>query len=115
MEGSSSKADPSSNQEKTNASQGSQSNTTQQTGQQASQAADGSKKRKNHRSGKKKRNRRQSFAPSSENGEGVATESNQQNDHLRDIQESDVARPAFYGQGNLSSTSLDSQALLDHR
>ncbi|KAI9720671.1 MAG: hypothetical protein M1812_002851 [Candelaria pacifica] len=114
-EGSSSTANSSSNQRGPDSSQGSQANTAQQAGQQPSQTATGSKKRKNHRSGRKKRNRRQSFAPSIENGEGVAIESTRPNDNLRDIEESEDARPSFYGRANLSSTSLDSEALLDHR
>ncbi|KAI9701764.1 MAG: CorA metal ion transporter [Candelina mexicana] len=108
-------ANPAANPGNTSSTQGLQRDTAQQAGQQQSQPAGGSKKRKNHRSGRKKRNRRQSFAPSSENGEGVPIQSTRPDDNLRDIQESEAAQPSFYGRGNLSSTSLDSEALLDHR
>lgn len=60
------------------------------------------KKKRNHRGGKKKRARRQSFATSTEDG----------------VQrEGDRARDSFYRvQGrNMSGTSIESEALLDHR
>ena len=60
------------------------------------------RKRKGHRGGKKKRSRRKSFAL------------------LHDDEHDDVDRDpgeGFYSQpaGNLSGTSIDSEALLDHR
>ena len=75
------------------------------------------KRRKNHRAGKKKKNRRQSFLPGVEEGNMDPSRSNQ---NLHDPQSAGLARPPFYrlgqsGGGNLSETSLDSQALLDHR
>lgn len=75
------------------------------------------KRRKNHRGGKKKKNRRQSFLPSTEEGDGEAAASNR---NLQEPQTSTSARPPFYRLGqsggrNLSETSLDSNALLDHR
>ena len=77
-----------------------------------------SKRRRNHRGGqKKKKNRRQSFAAPSEDPEG--TDNPRSNgDHLQPP--ATAQRPSFYrlghsGRSNLSDTSLDSQALLDHR
>lgn len=76
------------------------------------------KKRRNHRSKKKKKNRRESFAAASDNpGLGDGARSNQE---VLEAPESSTQRPPFYrlgqsGGGNLSETSLDSQALLDHR
>jgi len=75
------------------------------------------KRRKNHRGGRKKKNRRHSFLPGTDEGNIENAGSN------RDIEESqDFAplRPPFYRLGqsggrNLSETSLDSNALLDHR
>ncbi|KAL8974922.1 MAG: hypothetical protein Q9197_000835 [Variospora fuerteventurae] len=75
------------------------------------------KKRRNHRGGRKKKSRRQSFAvPNEEDESADPARSN------RDPTEptSSSARPPIYrfsqsGGRNLSSTSLDSQALLDHR
>ncbi|KAI9048289.1 hypothetical protein LZ554_008084 [Drepanopeziza brunnea f. sp. 'monogermtubi'] len=67
------------------------------------------KKKRNHRGGKKKR-RRQSFAASAEDGSGMPRTSHHDDDQS-------AARASFYrvqGQ-NLSNTSLESEALLDHR
>ena len=80
---------------------------------QAEQPA-ASKRRKNHRGGKRKKGRRQSFAvPTGEGGDGGPSTSN------RELPGSNVPRPPFYRLGqsgrNLSSASLDSEALLDHR
>ncbi|KAL8956759.1 MAG: hypothetical protein Q9193_005803, partial [Seirophora villosa] len=76
-----------------------------------------SKKRRNHRGGRKKKSRRQSFA--------VPNEEDEPADPARSNREpaeppSSSARPPIYRLGqsggrNLSSTSLDSQELLDHR
>ena len=76
------------------------------------------KKRRNHRGGKKKKNRRQSFAPPPDNP-GLE-EASRSNHDLLETTISATVRPSFYrlgqsGGGNLSETSLDSQALLDHR
>ncbi|MCJ1405241.1 CorA metal ion transporter [Xylographa trunciseda] len=76
------------------------------------------KKKRNHRGGKKKKNRRQSFAAPSDNpglGDGARSSHD-----LLDPPASSAQRPSFYrlgqsGAGNLSDTSLDSSALLDHR
>ncbi len=75
------------------------------------------KRRKNHRGGKKKKNRRQSFLPSTEEGSGEASRPNHDQ---QEPQNPASARPPFYRLGqsggrNLSETSLDSNALLDHR
>ena len=76
------------------------------------------KKRRKNKSGKKKKNRRQSFAPPLDNpGIGEASRSNHD---LLETSMSATPRPPFYRLGqssgrNLSETSLDSQALLDHR
>lgn len=66
-----------------------------------------SKKRKNHRS-KKKKSRRQSFAPSDvDDGSGLPGASREA---------ASAARDSFYRlQSNHSNTSLESEALLDHR
>ena len=75
------------------------------------------KKRKNHRAGKKsRRNRRQSFLPSTQEEDfgsrGI--------DRPAEPPTSATAQPPFYrvttsGGRNLSDTSLASDALLDHR
>ena len=75
------------------------------------------KKRRNHRAGKKKRNRRQSFAAP---GDATGNEDGARSNHEQlDAPTSSSTRPPFYRLGqsgrNLSDTSLDSQALLDHR
>lgn len=71
------------------------------------------KKRNNHRGGKKKRLRKQSFAASTVDGSGIP-ETIQS--HRAGPSES-AARSSFYRlQGrNLSNTSIESEALLDHR
>ncbi|KAL2060274.1 hypothetical protein VTL71DRAFT_9669 [Oculimacula yallundae] len=68
------------------------------------------KKKRNHRGGKKKR-RRQSFAASTEDGSGMPETS-----HSR-MNIDSAARDSFYRlQGrNNSNTSIESEALLDHR
>ncbi|KAF4632156.1 hypothetical protein G7Y89_g5963 [Cudoniella acicularis] len=71
------------------------------------------KKKRNHRGGKKKRTRKQSFAASTEDGSGL-TESPQ----TRSGDGSqNAARASFYRLHGrtLSNTSLESEALLDHR
>lgn len=75
-------------------------------------------KRRNHRGGKKKKkNRRQSFLPAAAEEEGDPARSSQ---NLHEPAASTTPRPPFYRLGqsggrNLSETSLDSNALLDHR
>ncbi len=75
-------------------------------------------KRRNHRGGKKKKkNRRQSFLPAAAE-EDVDLARSSQNQH--EPTTSTTPRPPFYRLGqsggrNLSETSLDSNALLDHR
>lgn len=80
----------------------------------ASVSEPGKKKRKN-RAGKKRRNRRQSFAaPHDTDTGGMA----QERPGLVDpTTASSVARDSFYRlhEGNKSNTSLESEALLDHR
>ncbi|KAL8819584.1 MAG: hypothetical protein Q9191_007703, partial [Dirinaria sp. TL-2023a] len=77
----------------------------------------GSKKRRNHRGGKKKKGRRQSFAVGAEE-QGAANPARSSH-NLHEPSTSSTPRPPFYRLGqsgrNLSSTSLDSQLLLDHR
>ena len=75
------------------------------------------KKRRNHRGGRKKKNRRQSFLPGNQEG---STDPARSSRDLNEPSASSAARPPFYrlgqsGGGNLSETSLDSNALLDHR
>ena len=83
---------------------------------QAEQAA-ASKRRRNHRGGKRKKGRRQSFAVAGDGpGDGNPAASNQ---GVREQSGSNAPTPPFYRLGqsgrNLSSASLDSEALLDHR
>ena len=75
-------------------------------------------KRRNHRGGKKKKkNRRQSFLPAAAEEQEDPARSSQA---LHQSATSTAPRPPFYRLGqsggrNLSETSLDSNALLDHR
>ncbi|KAJ4334787.1 CorA metal ion transporter [Didymella glomerata] len=71
-------------------------------------------KKKKHRGGKKRRNRRQSFAATAD----MAADSNDDRPTLEDIAGHGNSRgsTSFYGLSrNLSNTSLESEALLDHR
>jgi magnesium transporter len=72
------------------------------------------KKKRNHRGGKKKRTRRQSFALPADNGSGMQESSR---GHRGDDDEQNAARASFYRlhATNTSNTSLESEALLDHR
>lgn len=76
-----------------------------------------SKRRRNHRGGKRKKSRRQSFALAAEDGDDDHPAASSHNP--REPSSSNTPRPPFYKLGqsgrNLSSTSLDSEALLDHR
>jgi magnesium transporter len=71
------------------------------------------KKKRSHRGGKKKRNRRQSFAVPSDDGSGLPETSQSR----VDVHGQSGARSnSFYRlQRNLSSTSFESETLLDHR
>ena len=75
-------------------------------------------KRRNHRGGKKKKkNRRQSFLPAAAEEE---VEPDTASHNRQEQATSTTPRPPFYRLGqsggrNLSETSLDSNALLDHR
>jgi magnesium transporter len=72
-----------------------------------SSSGHGPRRRKNHRGGKKKKQRRKSFAlPADEIAQDSANEEGL-----------DEATPGFYTRPgrNLSTTSLESEALLDHR
>jgi len=73
----------------------------------------GARKKRNHRGGKKKRARKQSFAASTEDGSGML-ETPQPH---RNGQAESAARSSFYRLDgrNLSNTSIESEALLDHR
>lgn len=81
--------------------------------------AEGSKKKKRHRAGKKKRNRRQSFAAPSEDSALTELQTNRAAGDASDVQQQSMANKSMYRLGNaganLSNTSLDSEALLDHR
>jgi magnesium transporter len=83
---------------------------------QAGPSSSGPAKKKKHRGGgKKKRNRRQSFAPSTDIGTG---DMNDERPSLANVGGNSHGRgsSSFYrNHGNLSSTSLESEALLDHR
>ena len=75
-----------------------------------------SKRRRNHRAGRKKKNRRQSFVA----GDGQDMETDRVNRNMGEPSSASAARPPFYRLGqssgrNLSETSLESEALLDHR
>ncbi|KAN0121943.1 cora domain containing protein [Hyaloscypha variabilis] len=71
------------------------------------------KKKRNHRGGKKKRTRKQSFAASTEDGSGMPETSHS---HRRGPSESAVRNSFYRLQGrNMSNTSIESEALLDHR
>ncbi|KAF1985879.1 cora-domain-containing protein [Aulographum hederae CBS 113979] len=75
-------------------------------------------KRKKKRSGKKKRARRQSFAaPADPMVEGGGASSAQERPGMMDGQDNSAARGSLYRLGNAarSNTSLESEALLDHR
>jgi hypothetical protein len=77
----------------------------------------GQKKKPRHRAGKKRRKRRQSFAAPAESVDGMES---RQRPSLLDVPEhaSQDARDSFYrlGRGQRgSATSLESEALLDHR
>jgi magnesium transporter len=65
------------------------------------------RRRKNHRGGKKKKSRRKSFAATAEElaQDGLVSEG------FEESSEGFYSRPSH----NLSSTSIDSEALLDHR
>lgn len=76
------------------------------------------KKRRNHRGGRNKKGRRKSFAVA-EDDDGSMNVPRSNRDPLEAATPAN-ARPPFYRLGqsggrNLSSTSLDSEALLDHR
>jgi len=95
----------------TSAAAPSTSNSTLRPDATLSQAAP--RKKRNHRGGRKKRTRKQSFAVSTEDG-SVMPETPQPH---RGAQSQGAVRSSFYRlQGrNLSNTSLESEALLDHR
>ncbi|KAF2001454.1 cora-domain-containing protein [Amniculicola lignicola CBS 123094] len=78
-------------------------------------ASTGPKKRKGHRGGKKRRNRRQSFAGPPPLDEGDMT--NEPRPSLTNAGQSQArTNSSFYRlQSNNSNTSLESEALLDHR
>lgn len=80
---------------------------------EASKAQPPTKKKRNHRGGKKKRTRKQSFALTNEDG----PESPEASRSRVGEDSQSVARASYYRlQGrNHSNTSLDSEALLDHR
>lgn len=80
--------------------------------------ANAASKRRNHRGGKKKKKtRRQSFLPAAAEQE---TDPARPSQNLHEPTTSTAPRPPFYRLGqsggrNLSETSLDSNALYDHR
>jgi magnesium transporter len=65
------------------------------------------RRRKNHRGGKKKKARRKSFAAAADE----ISQDNADSDGLDDVPQSFYIRPGR----NLSTTSIESEALLDHR
>lgn len=91
--------------------QGQRNETDATTGTNASQdTGQAPHKKKKHRAGKKRRHRRQSFAAPSEDLPMQPAHD------LLNVPGQQGNRPPFYGGGrNLSLTSLESEALLDHR
>jgi magnesium transporter len=85
-----------------------------ESGGQPGSSSTGALKKKKHRGGgKKKRNRRQSFAPTADIGTG---DMNDERPSLANVGGNSRGNSSFYrSHGNLSSTSLESEALLDHR
>ena len=85
-------------------------------GAQADEQLAGPQKKRRHRT-RKRRARRQSFAAPDEEADHDATLRSDPNPDLLDVP--GPSRPNFYRLGqsgrNLSSTSLESEALLDHR
>ncbi|EAT89624.2 hypothetical protein SNOG_02893 [Parastagonospora nodorum SN15] len=83
-------------------------------GDQPGPSSSGVGKKKKHRGGgKKKRNRRQSFAPTADI---VTGDMNTERPSLANVAANSRGSNSFYrSHGNLSSTSLESEALLDHR
>jgi magnesium transporter len=82
---------------------------------QAGPSSSAPAKKKKHRGGKKKRNRRQSFAASADIGTG---DMNDERPSLANVTGNSRSRGSnsFYRMSsNLSNTSLESEALLDHR
>lgn len=82
---------------------------------QAGPSSSAPAKKKKHRGGKKKRNRRQSFAAPSDIG---TEDMNDERPSLANVTGNSRSRgsTSFYQMhSNLSSTSLESEALLDHR
>ncbi|ERF68152.1 hypothetical protein EPUS_08218 [Endocarpon pusillum Z07020] len=90
----------------------------EQSSQLFSQASTENKKKRKHRGKKSKRNRRQSFAAPSEGSSQAAIPEIMTEQKVRDRSHSGL-RQSFYrlGQsgGSMSNTSLDSEALFDHR
>lgn len=90
----------------------------EQSSQLFSQANTENKKKRKHRGKKSKRDRRQSFAAPSEGSLQVAIPEIMTEQHVRDRSHSGL-RQSFYrlghSGGSMSNTSLDSEALLDHR
>ncbi|EFE44430.1 hypothetical protein TRV_00779 [Trichophyton verrucosum HKI 0517] len=83
-------------------------------------------KKRRHRAPRKKRNRRPSFAPAGDNSHfqsplsRVDTQPNEEHEDTKDASLTETRPRPFYnlgrsGGGNLSETSLESEALLDHR
>jgi magnesium transporter len=93
--------------------------TTEQRTQSVLQSGSESKKKRKHRGKKSKRNRRQSFAAPSEESSlppTIPEIMTEQNGTTRP--DADVRKPFYrlgHSGGNLSTTSLESEALLDHR
>ena len=69
------------------------------------------RKKRNHRGGKKKRTRKQSFATPSEEDVAEVLETTED----RKAKQSTARSPLHRLQRNSSNTSLESEALLDHR
>ncbi len=113
----SSTSDPQGSQRPAEASSNTKSTDDMQNTGQGEQTAAG-KKRRNHRGGRKKKGRRQSFAIGNDEEQSMQNPDRTAQDPNA-ASASGTLRPAFYRLGqsgrNLSSTSLDSQALLDHR
>jgi magnesium transporter len=87
----------------------------QQSTQAGPAVSDGGKKKKKNRH-RKRRNRRQSFLAPEGSGGPVPEVTNRSSEHIsRASPEQHPNHAPFYRGRNLSSTSLESEALLDHR
>ncbi|CAE7000059.1 hypothetical protein P3342_001133 [Pyrenophora teres f. teres] len=84
-------------------------------GQNAEPSSAPPKKKKTHRGGKKRRNRRQSFAAGTELAQGDSMDERPSLANVASHGQSRGSNGFYRTHSNLSNTSLESEALLDHR